>query len=106
MAIDGIRRFAVSVRSNPNAQAITLVFNFTKEDDGLRILLADLTHYTSAFLPVGNLPEEYSKFVLERYLAERRNRRLTTRMQFFDVSGKDDWDKLDYYQDVANDQEE
>jgi hypothetical protein len=31
---------------------------------------------------------------------------LYTWKQFCDVSGKDGWDKLDYYQDVANDQEE
>jgi hypothetical protein len=64
MAIDGIRRFSVSVRGNPSAQGVTLVFNSTKEGDGLRILLADFTIYTGDSLPVGGVPEEYFKFVL------------------------------------------
>ena len=94
MAIDEIRRFSESVKCNPSAQAITFVFDSTKEGDGLRKLLADFIIYTGAYLPEGDVPEGFFKFVLERYLAGRRDGHVE-RSDFRTVIGKDIWTKFD-----------
>jgi hypothetical protein len=106
MAIDEIRRFGESVGRNLGADDIILVFDSTTEGDGLRKLLADFIIYTGIKLPEGDMPKDFFKFVLQRYLTESWNKRLYTRHQFGTVVGKVGWADSDYYQDVGSDQEE
>jgi len=103
MAIDEIRRFRLDIKSNPGAQVITFIYNSTKEGDGLRKVLADFFVYTSLCMPKGDVPNDFFKFFMQRYLGERKNGHLTKK--FYNVVGKDGWADLDYYQDVGSDQE-
>jgi hypothetical protein len=105
MAIDEIRRFRLDVKSNPGAHVITFIYNSTKEGDGLRKVLADffIYSYTSLYMPKGDVPNDFFKFLMQRYLDGMNKGHITTK--FHNVVGKDGWDDLDYYQDVGSDQE-
>lgn len=112
IAIDEIRRFTNSFHEDPSAGVITYAFRFTRDGDGLRMLLADNFLYGSSKISPDDLPKECFYVVGERFLEAKEYENIVVKDNmapgfFREVKGSLYWDgdEYDYYQDVEEDEE-
>jgi hypothetical protein len=88
----------------PGAGVINVAFGSTRENDGLRNLLADLHAHLDAEVPDGDLPNAFLSLVWKRFLAARANEDILVTDSFLELLQNvgDDcaWTRKEYYQRI------
>jgi hypothetical protein len=99
--IDEIAFLAWTWKLAPGTGVIHVAFGSTRENDGLRNLLADLHAQLDDEVPEGDLPNAFLSLIFERFLVAKRNGDTMVRDEFLkilrDVGNNSAWTKREYH---------
>ena len=106
MAVDGLRDFMREHCYTPSADVINHVMSSTKNDDGLRVVLADFFVYNSSQSLDHSMPKEFFNLIAEMYEWMKDFHHIEVSKdniaEFENGTGMVRWDDYEYYQDFED----